>query len=422
MAAPRPSEHSRVIPLTQPQTAARSWRTPATVIAAACAIAMIGFGVRSVFGLFLEPMTEARAWSRETFSIALAIQNLLWGLGVPVAGMIADRFGPARAIVLGAAVYAIGTWAMSVVETGWLLHLTAGVLVGLGIAFTSFSLAMAAMARVVGPHRRSLVLGLGTAAGSFGQVVFSPNAQLAIDLFGWQGALLALAAAALAVIPLAVVLPRAGVGVGEAASDQGMVEALREARAHRGYALLTLGFFVCGFQIAFITVHFPAYVTEQGLAPIVAATALAIVGGCNILGSLAAGAAGQHWSKRRSLAAIYFVRSAVVAGLMLAPKTELAIYLFSACMGFLWLATVPLTTGLVAQIFGTRWMATLFGIVFVSHQLGSFVGVWLAGWLYDTTGSYDIVWWLSVVLGLAAGAVHLPIDERPLARLRTAPG
>ena len=281
---------------------------------------------------------------------------------------------------------------------------------------------MAAMARVVGPGRRSLVLGLGTAAGSFGQVVFSPNAQLAIGLFGWQGALLALAAAALAMIPLAFVLPRADVGVGEAASDQSMVEALREARAHRGYALLTLGFFVCGFQIAFVTVHFPAYVTDLGLAPIVAATALAIVGGCNILGSLAAGAAGQRWSKRRSLAAIYFVRSLIVVGLMLAPKTALTIHLFSAGMGFLWLATVPLTTGLVAQIFGTRWMATLFGIVFVGHQLGSFVGVWLAGWLHDATGSYDVVWWLGVVLGLAAAALHLPIDERPLARLRAAPG
>jgi len=399
-----------------------TWRTPMMVIAAGCAIAMIGFGIRSVYGLFLEPMTEARLWSRETYSIALALQNLLWGLGVPVAGAIADRFGPSRVIIFGAVLYAIGNWGMSVVEASWMFHLTAGILVGIGIAFTSFSLAMAAMARVVGPEKRSLVLGLGTAAGSFGQVVFSPNAQLAIESFGWQGALLALSCAALVIIPLAFVLPRTTRGVGEVASDQKITDALREALAHRGYVLLTLGFFVCGFQIAFITVHFPAYVTGLGLSGGVAATAIAIVGGCNILGSLAAGAAGQRWSKRCGLAWIYFVRALIVVALMLAPKTEFTIYAFAAAMGFLWLATVPLTTGLVAQIFGTRWMATLFGIVFVSHQLGSFVGVWLAGSLYDSTGSYDIVWWISAALGLAAAIIHLPIDEHPLARLQPSAG
>ncbi len=391
------------------------------VIAAGCGVAMIGFGVRSTFGLFLEPMTEARAWNRETFAIALAIQNLLWGLGVPVAGMIADRFGPARVIVLGAVMYAMGTWAMSVVESGAAFYLVGGVLVGLGIAFTAFSLAFTAMARVVPREKRSFVLGLGTAAGSLGQFVFSPNAQAAIDFFGWQGALLALAAAALAMIPLAFILPNATAAVDEAASNQSMIEALREARDHSGFILLTLGFFVCGFQIAFITVHFPAYITGLGLSPSIAAWAIALVGGCNIIGCLLAGLAGQRWSKRCSLSGIYFVRSLIIVGLLLAPKTEFAIFAFAAAMGFLWLATVPLTSGIVAQVFGTRYMATLFGIVFLSHQAGSFIGIWLGGWLFDATGSYDVVWWISAGLGIAAALVHLPINEKPLARLEPQP-
>tara|TARA_B100000676_G_scaffold313510_1_gene395793 strand:- start:12633 stop:13817 length:1185 start_codon:yes stop_codon:yes gene_type:complete len=391
------------------------------VIAAGCAIAMIGFGVRAVYGLFLEPMTEERLWSRETFSIALALQNLLWGLGVPVAGMLADKYGPSQVIIAGALAYAVGNWLMSVVEAGWLFHLTAGVLVGLGIAFTSFSLVMAAMARVVEPEKRSLVLGLGTAAGSFGQVVFSPNAHFAIEAFGWQGALLVLSMATLVIIPLALTLPKARRGVGEVASDQGVMAALQEACTHRGYVLLTLGFFVCGFQIAFITIHFPAYITGEGLTAGVAVNAIAIVGGCNILGCLAAGVLGQRWSKRCGLAGIYFLRSIIIVALLMAPKTEFKIYAFAAAMGFLWLATVPLTTGIVAQVFGTRWMAMLFGIVFFSHQLGSFIGVWLAGRLYDSTGSYDVVWWLSAALGLAAALVHLAIDEKPLARLQASP-
>jgi MFS family permease len=398
-----------------------SWRTPLMVIAAGCGIAMIGFGVRSTFGLFLGPMTEARLWSRETFAIALAIQNLLWGLGVPVAGMIADRFGPVRVIVLGALMYALGTWAMSVVESGPAFYLVGGVLVGLGIAFTAFSLALTAMARVVPRGKRSLILGLGTAAGSLGQFVFAPNTQAAIDFFGWQGALMALAAAALVVIPLAFILPNTTTSVDEAASNQSMLEALREARGHSGYLLLTMGFFVCSFQIAFITVHFPAYITGLGLSSSVAAWAIALVGSCNIIGCLLAGWVGQRWSKRCGLSVIYFARTLIIVALLMAPKTELTVFLFAGAMGFLWLATVPLTSGIVAQVFGTRCMATLFGIVFFSHQAGSFIGIWLGGWLFDATGSYDIVWWISAGLGLAAALVHLPINEKPLARLEPQP-
>ena len=397
--------------------AAPGWRTPLLVIFAGCLIAMVGFGVRSVFGLFLEPMTVAKGWDRETFALAMAIQNLLWGIGVPVAGALADRYGPARVMILGALVYAAGVWGMAGADSDQALHVFGGVLTGLGVAFTAFSIALASMAKVVGPERRSLALGLGTAAGSFGQVVFSPLGQAMIAQFGWQPALLILAASALIIVPLAFVLPRDPGVTGETVAEQSIGQALREAGGHSGYVLLTLGFFVCGFHVAFITVHFPAYAKDLGLGAEVGAYSIAIVGLFNIFGSFLAGAAGQRWSKKCGLSAIYFARAIAITALLLAPKTELTLYAFSAVMGILWLSTVPLTTGIVAQVFGVRYMATLFGIVFLSHQVGSFLGVWLGGRLYDATGSYDSMWWAGVALGLLAAAVHLPINEKPLARL-----
>jgi MFS family permease len=398
-------------------SSAPSWRTPLVVLVAGCLIAMVGFGVRSIFGLFLEPMTVAKGWDRETFALAMALQNLLWGMALPVAGALADRYGPPRVLAVGALVYAAGVWGMAEAESGLALHLFGGVLTGLGVAFTAFSLAMAAMAKAVGPERRSLALGLGTAAGSFGQVVFSPLGQGFIAAFGWQPALLILAATTLVIIPLAFVLPGDTSAKGEAHSDQTIVEALREATGHRGFVLLTLGFFVCGFHVAFITVHFPAYVKDLGLAAEVGAYSIAVVGLFNILGSFLSGVAGQRWSKKFGLSFIYFARAIAITALLLAPKTEVTMYLFSAVMGILWLSTIPLTTGIVAQVFGARYMATLFGIVFFSHQIGSFLGVWLGGRLYDTMGSYDPMWWAGIVLGLLAAVVHLPINERPLARL-----
>ena len=397
-----------------------SWRTPLVVIVAACLIAMVGFGIRSVMGLFLEPMTFDRGWDRETFGLAMAIQNLLWGIGVPIAGAIADRFGPSKVLAGGAVIYMIGVWGMAGAETPMALHVFGGVLTGVGVAFTAFSLAMAAMARVVGPERRSLALGLGTAAGSFGQVVFSPVAQGFIGAYGWESALLILAVSALVIIPLALVLPSGTTGKGEPVSDQTLREALAEAGAHRGYILLTIGFFVCGFHVAFITVHFPSYVSDLGLDPSVGAWSLALIGLFNIVGSFMAGVVGQKWSKKYGLSTIYFLRAIAITALLLAPKTDLTIYLFAGAMGLLWLSTVPLTTGIVAQVFGVRYMATLFGIVFLSHQLGSFAGIWLGGYLYDTVGSYDGVWWGGVVLGLLAAIIHLPINEKPLARLSPA--
>lgn len=401
------------------------WRTPALVMAAACAIATVGFGARSIFGLFLEPMTAARGWGRETFALALAIQNLVWGAALPAAGALSDRFGPSRVLAAGAVVYALGVRGMAYAESAALLQATAGVLVGVGVACTAFTIALAAMAKVVGPERRSLALGLGTAAGSFGQVAFSPIGQGFIDAWGWQPALVGLSASVLVIAPLAMLLPGAseapaGAGPAEADPGQSLAAAVREAAGHRGYGLLTAGFFVCGFHVAFITVHFPAYVRDLGLPAAAGAGAIAVIGLFNIVGSLAAGAAGQRWSRKYGLSTIYALRAAAITALMLAPKTVAVIYLFSAAMGVLWLSTVPLTTGIVGRIFGLRYLATLFGFVFLSHQLGSFLGIWLGGRLHDATGSYDGVWWAGVVFGVAAALIHLPIDDRPIARRRPA--
>ena len=403
--------------MTVSRTRPQRWRTPVIVIVAGCLIATVGFGVRSIFGLFLAPMTVAQDWSRETFALALAIQNLMWGIGMPVAGAIADRYGPRYVLVGGTVVYALGTWGMAASSSGVVLQFTAGVVVGLGVAFTAFSLALAAMARAVGPERRSLALGLGTAASSLGQVLFSPIGQGFITAFGWYTALVLLAAILLVIIPLAFALPNGTAVGGERTTDQTLGEALAEARTHRGFVLLTSGFFVCGFHVAFITVHFPAFVQDVGLAPSVGAISIALIGAFNIVGSFGSGAFGQRWSKKRGLSGIYSLRAVVISLMLLAPKTESTILVFAGVIGVLWLSTVPLTTGIIGQVFGIRYLATLFGVVFVSHQVGSFLGVWLGGYIYDRTGSYDPVWWLGVALSIAAAVIHIPIDERPLSRL-----
>jgi len=396
------------------------WRTPTLVIVAGCLIAIIGFGARSTFGLYLDPLTASRGWTRETFSLALAIQNLMWGLGLPIAGAIADRFGASKVILAGALIYGVGIYGMSVAETSGLFYLTAGGITGTGVAFTAFSLAMAAMAKVVGPERRSMVLGLGTAAGSLGQVIFSPLSQGFISSFGWQQALLLQAAIVMLLIPLALLLPSAKAQNKDSNDEQTLSSALSEAMSHRGFVLLTLGFFVCGFHVAFITVHFPSYIKDVGLSAQVGAWSLAIIGLFNIAGSFLSGMVGQRFSKKSSLSFIYLARAIVIAAMLLLPKTEMVIYVFSATMGLLWLSTVPLTTGIVAQVFGVRYLATLFGVVFLSHQIGSFIGVWLGGRMYDASGSYDGMWWAGVFFGVVAAVVHWPINERPLARLQGA--
>ena len=393
------------------------WRTPMIVLVAGCLISLVGFGARSGFGLYLEPMSIANGWNRETFALALAIQNLLWGIGVPVAGSIADRYGTPYVIGIGAIIYALGIWGMANSEQSLMLYLTAGLITGLGIAFTSFSLALAAMVRVVGAHQRILVLGVGTASGSLGQVVFSPLIQILISNLGWHSSLLWVALITLLIVPLAFMLSSSTEVKGEALSDQTLTQAIGEAFSHRGYILLTIGFFVCGFHVAFITVHFPAYVNSLGFDPLVGAYALALIGLFNIAGAFSAGLAGQRYSKKGCLSLIYTLRAVAITALMMAPVSIVTIYAFAATMGILWLSTVPLTTAIVAQVFGIRYMATLFGFVFLSHQIGSFSGIWLGGYLYDHYGSYDGIWWAGVGFGLLAAIAHLPINERPLPRL-----
>ena len=390
------------------------------VIIAGCLISIIGFGIRSTFGIYLEPMTSDLGWTRETYGLAMALQNLFWGLALPIAGALADKFGPTRVIWVGAVMYGLGVWGMSLAETGFMLSMTGGVLAGTGIAFSAFTLAMASMARVASPERRSIVLGLGTAAGSFGQVLFSPIAQGFVNSYGWADTLVIFSVTTLILIPLAWMLPTDPSASTENTGSQTLKSAISEAMSHRGFLLLTTGFFVCGFHVAFITVHFPAYIRDLGLDPIVGAYSLALIGLFNIFGSFMSGYIGQKRSKKSSLAVIYFLRSVVIAALLLSPKTPLVIYSFAAAMGILWLSTVPLTSGIVAQVFGVRYMATLFGIVFLSHQLGSFLGVWWGGRIYDETGSYDQMWWAGIVLGLVAAALHVYINEKPLQRIQKA--
>ena len=397
------------------------WQKPVVVMIAGCLICLIGFGARSTFGLFLTPMSGAMEWDRETFALAMAIQNLLWGLMMPVAGILADRYGYVLVIIGGTLVYALGLWGMAFTDSVTILHLTAGVLTGVGVSFTSFTLISTAMVRVVGPEKRSLVFGVGTAATSFGQVLFSPITQGVIDGYGWESGIFFLFFSILIILPLALLLPFSPGVKGEQETGQTISEAIREAAQHRGFILLTTGFFVCGFHVAFIGIHFPAYVTDLGFAPRVGAWSIALIGIFNIVGSILSGMYGRRGVKKLGLSFIYAARAVVILVLLVMPKTELSLYLFAAAMGILWLSTVPLTNMVVAQIFGVRYMATLYGFVFVSHQLGSFLGVWLGGFLYDMTGTYDLVWYAGIVLGILAALVHLPINEAPLARLAAVP-
>ncbi len=398
-----------------PRSSLPGWRTPAVIIAAGCLLALLSFGIRASFGLFLAPMSDDFGWGREVFAIAIAVQSLLWGLCQPVAGAVADRYGTGRVLAGGALIYAAGLFLMAGASTPGTLMLSTGVLVGVGISGASFAIVLAAFTRLMPEDKRSWALGLGTAAGSAGQFFVVPLGQAFISAYGWSMALTIFGFLALVMVPLSTALTSRSESQGPLQQSSG--SALAEAFRHPSYIYLTLGFFVCGFHVSFIQTHLPPYITDLGLDAGLAAWALAIVGGANIIGAYTSGMLGGRHSKKYLLSGLYLARAAVIATFVLLPVSEASVLIFAGAMGLLWLSTVPLTSGLVAQFFGTRHMAMLFGIVFFSHQVGAFLGIWLGGYFFDVTSSYDVVWWVSVALGLLAAALHWPIREAPVARL-----
>jgi predicted MFS family arabinose efflux permease len=401
--------------MTQAPAPNRWYYAPVVVVVAGCLVAMVNFGVRSSFGLFTAPISEANGWPREIFSFAMAMQNLLWGIATPIAGALADRYGAARVLMLGAVFYAIGTLMMALTSTPVMFNIGGGILVGIGVALSSFGIVMAALGRIVPPEKRSWAFGIATAAGSFGQFIFAPLTGALIAAYGWQNALMALAASTLVIIVFALPLMVQNRTAGrpqQGEADMTIRQAIGTAFGHGSYLLLVAGFFVCGFQLAFITVHLPPYLAEHGISKEFAGLAIGAIGLFNVVGSYVSGIIGGRGEKRIPLSIIYVLRSAAIAAFILLPITPLTTIIFTSSMGLLWLSTIPLTMGLVTVMFGTRYMATLYGFVFLSHQIGSFLGVWLGGRLYDQLGSYHPVWWMGVALGVFAAIVNLPIREQ----------
>ena len=394
---------------------ARDWRTPTVVLVASALVLSVSMGIRNGFGLFLQPVSLEMGWGREIFALAIAVQNLTWGAAQPFAGMIADRFGSGRVLLAGTILYVLGLATMSLSSTPTLFVLTAGVLIGMGQAGVTYSVVSGVLGRRYPPEKRSMVLGISAAAGSFGQFAMLPFTQWMLTNVGWHGTLFALAAIALIIVPLSAAMVERRDGRAHA-FQQSALEAVREAFGHKGYVLLTLGFFVCGFQVVFVGVHLPSYLADRGMAPHVAVTALALVALFNIVGTYATGWLGSRFSKKNILSIIYFSRSAVFAAFFWLPLSEITVYAFAVTLGLLWLSTVPPTNTIVAQIFGVRYLAMLSGFTFFSHQVGSFLGAWLGGKLFDATGSYDVVWYLAMALGIVAGLLNLPIDERAIER------
>ena len=391
------------------------------VLLCGAAIVTLSMGIRHGFGLWLQPITMERGWTRETFAFALAVQNLVWGLAGPVAGGLADRYGAVKVLVGGAFLYAAGLVLMALATSGLAFNGSAGLLLGIAQSGTTYAIVFGVIGRQVDPTKRSWAMGAVAAAGSFGQFLMMPIENWLIGSWGWQNALFVLGGLALVMVPLAFGLrePReAAIGHG---AHQSVGSALREAFAYPSFRLLMAGYFVCGFHLVFIGVHMPSYLKDKGLTPDVATTALALIGLFNVFGSYAAGVIGQRWPKRYALSVIYLLRSVAIALFVMLPLTPWSVYLFAASMGLLWLSTVPLTTGIVAHIFGVRYLSMLGGFVFLSHQVGSFMGAWLGGKLYDSTGSYDLMWVIAVALGVFAALINLPVRESPILRPAAAP-
>jgi len=394
---------------------AANWRRARVLLLCGGLTVGVIMGVRHTFGLFLPPMTESLGWGRETFALALAIQNIVWGLSQPFVGMIADRFGAGKVVFTGALLYGLGVVLMGHSGSGAELNLTAGLLVGLGLSGSTFSVVFGAISRATPPEKRTVALTLTSTAGSLGQFVMVPASQALVGEIGWLAALMVLGLLAAAMSPLAVALAEPDRRHEPGRSRQTLREAMREAFGTRAFWLLTLGFFVCGFQVVFVGVHLPAFLSDSGFAPVVAVTSLALVGLFNILGTFCFGMLAARRSKKNLLAVLYIGRAAVITLYLVFPLSTVSTYLFAAALGILWLSTVPLTNALVAQIFGVKHMSMLSGFVFLSHQCGSFLGAWLGGALYDATGSYTVVWIIAIGLGVMAALINLPIDERPLA-------
>ena len=409
---------------TTERPASIGWRTPAVVVTCGCLIAMISFGPRSSLGFFLTPLSETNHWGRDVFALAVAIQNLLWGIGQPLAGGIADRFGTNRVLCVGAALYALGLAIMAYSNTPGELILSAGVLIGLGLSGCAFTIVLGAFGKLLPEKWRSIAFGAGTAAGSFGQFLYSPIAVALMDKVGWQETLLIFGGVMLLILPLSLALATPVAAAGQTVAvkpAQSARQAFAEAFGHRSYILLVLGFFTCGFQLAFITVHLPSYLVDRGMSAEVGGWTLAVIGIFNIVGSLSSGWLANRMPKRYLLSTIYFMRAAAIVAFITLPASPAATLVFGAVTGLLWLSTVPPTSALVAVMFGTRWLAMLFGFAFFSHQVGGFLGVLIGGVAFERTGSYDLVWWLSVLFGLLSAVINVPIVEKPVARPEMAP-
>ena len=397
-------------------TSERPTLSLAQVLICGAAIVTVSMGIRHGFGLWLQPVTADRGWNRETFAFALAVQNLAWGFAGPLTGALADRWGAFRVLIAGGVLYAFGLVVMGMATSGLAFLGGTGLLLGAAQSGTTYAVVYGVIGRNVAPEKRSWAMGITAAAGSFGQFLMVPIEGSLIAAFGWQEALFILACGVLMILPLAFGLREPKREPVPGVATQSMGAALREAFGDRSFLLLTAGYFVCGFQVVFIGVHLPSYLKDQGLTPAVATTALALIGLFNVFGTYSAGLLGGKFPKRFLLSAIYALRSLAIVVFVLSPLTPTSVYVFASVIGFLWLSTVPLTSGLVAQIYGVRYLSMLGGFVFLSHQIGSFLGVWLGGRLYDVTGSYNLVWWISIGLGLFAAAVNLPVREQPLLR------
>jgi len=392
------------------------WRTSGWILLGSALILALSLGVRHGFGLFLSPMSAQFGWGREVFAFAIAFQNLIWGLAQPFAGALADRFGAAKVVFVGGIFYALGLACMGMADSPLSLSLSAGVLIGIGLSGTSFSVILGVVGRALPPEKRSMGMGIASAAGSFGQFAMLPGSLGLIGWLGWSGALLVLSVLVAMILPLVAMIK--DVPTPLTGGEQTLREALHEACTHSGFWLLALGFFVCGFQVVFIGVHLPAYLVDQHLPAKVGTTVLALIGLFNIFGTYTAGWLGGRMSKPRLLTGLYLIRAVVIALFLWIPLSETTAYLFGVSMGLLWLSTVPLTNGTVATLFGVRNLSMLGGIVFLFHQLGAFLGGWLGGVVYDRTGNYDLIWQVSILLSLLAAALNWPVRERPVARLQ----